>query len=530
MSAHDITLATSPGPAATFERAPRRGARVAWLLAATLLVAATANAAPGSSGLAEAARRGDVAAVRTLLKADTAKDDLAAQTADNMTPLLYAAQSNDLAMARLLLDAGADPNLANLYGVTPLWLAATNASAPFVELLLKHGANAAGALPSGETPLMAAARAGDAVSIDLLIKAGADPNAAQESQGETALMWAAAENHAEAIRALAKGGAMLDAHSKTLNLAPMNWLQIGMVSTVLPIGGWTAPMYAARQDAKDAIRALAEVGADLSSQDPDGTTPLIVAIMNAHYDLAAELLEVGADPNVADRTGTTPLYTAVDMVTLGRVIGRPEEPRVDKLDALGFIKVLLAKGANPNATLTAPAIARYHGFPDRSLGAGATALMRAAKGYDVDSMRILLDAGADPKLTQADGSSVLSTFAGGAPQRGEKDTKTLDAMRATLQLILDAGIDINSQIKVGATEERCRGALCGPAGAKQGETALHKAARQGNVAMVTLLVEHGADPDIRDAAGKSPLDIVTEPGRSKNDVIAAILKRPSDQK
>ena len=76
----------------------------------------------------------------------------------------------------------------------------------------------------------------------------------------------------------------------------MDWQQVGMVSTVLPRGGFTALMYAARQDAKDAARSLAEAGANLDVQDPDGTSALEFAIINQHFDLAALLLEKGANP------------------------------------------------------------------------------------------------------------------------------------------------------------------------------------------------------------------------------------------
>src|SRR5690606_26115713 len=213
---------------------------------------------------------------------------------------------------------GADANLGNRYGITPLWLAATNRSAPMVQLLLRHGARAEDALPHGETALMAAARAGDVESVQLLLDAGADPNRGEESLGETALMWAAAEDHAEVVRALVARGADPDKTSLHLDLPPMLWEQTGMVSTVLPVGGWTPLMFAARQNARAAALALIEAGADLDAQDPDGSTALQLAILNHHFDLAADLLQAGADPDVADRSGMTALYGAVDMVTPAR--------------------------------------------------------------------------------------------------------------------------------------------------------------------------------------------------------------------
>jgi ankyrin repeat protein len=244
-------------------------------------------------------------------------------------------------------------------------------------------------------------------------------------------MWAAAENHADAIRALVAGGADPDLHSRVLELAPMEWVQIGMVSTVLPVGGWTALMYAARQNRHAAALALADVGADLNAQDADGTTALNIAIMNQHYDLAAELLEVGADPNVADRTGMTALYGAVDMVGFRSDIGRPNVPRFDRLGARDIVRLALAHGADPNAQLKSAIIGRHHGMGDFALGNGATALMRAAKGNDLESMRLLLEAGADPHLAMANRQTVFDLVSGG--RRGQQPNPEALALLAEFE-------------------------------------------------------------------------------------------------
>jgi len=335
-----------------------------------------------------------------------------------MSALLQAVQDDDLPRAEALLESGADPNAANAYAITPLWLAATNRNPAMTELLLAHGADAAFEMPHGENAVMAAGRSGDAESIRLLLAAGADPNASDDKHGETALIWAAAENHADAIRALVAGGADPDRQAKELDLAPMDWVQIGMVSTILPSGGMSALMYAARQDAIDAASALAEVGANLDLGDADGTTALGFAIMNEHYDLAAVLLEAGADPNVADRTGMTALYGAVDMVFYTSDIARPPRPRTSTLTARDIVRLALEHGADPNAPLSAVIIGRHHGTGDFALGNGATALMRAARGNDLGLMRMLLEAGADPTLAMANGQTTISMVSGGDGGRG----------------------------------------------------------------------------------------------------------------
>lgn len=408
--------------------------------------------------------------------------------------LADAVQANDEKAVADLLAKGADPNAANSYGITPLWLSATNGSVSVTHMLLRAGANVKAKLPHGETPLMTAARTGEPETIKLLIEFGADPNAAETSQGETALMWAAAENHPEAIHALIKGGADPNLHGKALDLAPMKWMQVGMVDTLLPRGGFTALMYAARQNAQDAVRALAESGADLDAQDPDGATAIQLAIINQHYDLAALLLEHGANPNIADNSGMTAVYAAVDMNTFRSDIGRPPRALQDKLTALDVLKLALKHKGDPNARLKKAIIGRHHGFGDNSLGEGATALMRAAKSTDIDAMQALLEAGADPSLNMARGSNALLILAGA---RG----KTADGLR----LLAKHGADMNTADA-------------------RGDRPIHLAAQGGLNDNVRLLVELGADPNATNGAGKTALDLVTQPGRNRHDDTAAILR------
>jgi len=421
---------------------------------------------------------------------------------DGMTPLMWASQANDLEMAGMLLDAGADASLGNRYGITPLWLAATNRSPELVKLLLEHGADADGALPHGETAVMAAARSGDAESIRLLIAAGADPNVAETTLGETALMWAAAEDQADAIRALVAGGADTALASHPLELVPMNWLQIGMVSTVLPVGGWPPLLFAGRENAPAAALALIEVGADPNIRDPDGLTALNIAIMNAHYDFAVALVEAGADPDAADRTGMTALYGAVETANTGNMIGRPAVARNDEHDALDFARVALAHGADPDARLTAPILAQHHGFPDRSMGPGTTPLMRAARGNDLEFIQLLLEAGASAAARQDDGSGLLHVMSGARPPR-------TDADRAVQGQVLDTLIAAGAEIEAVSAD---------------GQTAMHRAARGGNASFINALFERGARLDVKDKEGRTPYDVVAAPGRGNNPEIAKLLK------
>src|SRR5207237_1073381 len=119
----------------------------------------------------------------------------------------------------------------------------------------------------------------------------------------------------------------------------------------IALGEWTALMYASRQGAGDSTRALVDLGADMNAKASDGSTALILAIINSHYDLAAMLVRMGANPNAADSTGMGPLYAAVDMNTLSWAIGRAAPKQSDDLDSLDSIRLLLEWGADPNAAL-----------------------------------------------------------------------------------------------------------------------------------------------------------------------------------
>ncbi|HZF28025.1 MAG TPA: ankyrin repeat domain-containing protein [Gammaproteobacteria bacterium] len=452
--------------------------------AAPAFVAAAALAAfaptLGSERLTDAVRAGDAAAVSALLRQGASGH---AEDADGTTALHWAVRADDVELARALLRAGAHARAANRYGVTPLALAAENGNAAMMTLLLDAGADPSAAAGEGETVLMTAARTGRPEAVKLLLAHGADPNATERAFGETALMWAAGHGHADAIRALAAGGAKLDAHAATIDLPPTKVNFSFAVTTALPRGGMTALMYAAREGQLDAATALAEAGADLNAVDPEGTTALVIAIINAHYDVAARLVEEGADPNIGDTAGMAALYAAVDMVHMAPFVNRPSPRASGSLSSADLVTVLLEHGANPNAALRAPLLMRQHNGGDPSLGNGATPLMRAAKAADVALMQTLLDHGADPSRAMANGNTALLVAVS-----GRAGSLTPDApMFQAVQLLLDRGAGVN-------------------AAASNGETLLHRGVVRGE-AFVRMLVQRGARVDLKDAGGRTPLDV-----------------------
>jgi ankyrin repeat protein len=469
--------------------------------------------------LTDAVKQGNRDAVRALLKQ---RVDVNAPESDGMTALHWAVRASDLETAQLLIRAGANPRAANRFGITPLSLAATNGDPALIEALIKAGADPNAALPDGETVLMTAARTGNQAAVRMLLVNGANVHAREASQGQTALMWAAAENNAAAIQVLVESGADINARSHTLTYPQFKWVVSGMVSTSLPRGGWTPLMYAARQNATHAVRALADLRADLNLRDPEGATALVIAIINAHFDVAAMLLEKGADPNIADETGMAALYAAVDMHTLGPMLSRPVPKLVDKLDAADLVKILLSHGANPNARLKRPILGRHHDGGDASLGDGTTPLMRAAKANDVPVLRMLLEGGADPFLTQKDYTNALLIAAAGGGRVGAYASpypvSEAGAIEA-IKILVEYGVDVNSFNA-------------------NGQTALHSAAQRGADNLVRYLAERGAKLDLKNKQGLTPLDVAMglggrggfRPGRAPapaevRESTAALLKQ-----
>jgi ankyrin repeat protein len=440
------------------------------LLAALVSVTVSAAALAPPVALIDAVKAGDTQAIRALLKQ---RANVNAAEADGMTALHWAARGNDMDTVQLLLRSGANAKAANRYGVTPLSLAATNGNAAMIEALIKAGADPNTALPEGETVLMTASRTGNAAAVKALIAHGAAVNSKEEWQDQTALMFAAAENNAAAVKALVDAGADMNARSKVWNFPEYRYETNGMAVFQLPRGGWTALMFAARQNARDAVAVLADSKADLNAQDPDGTTALHLAILNVHYDLATMLLRKGADPNVGDNSGMTALYAAVDMRSPAGMMTRPNPKLVAEIDASEMVRILLANGANPNARLKKPIIGRHNNLVgDTSLGDGTTPLMRAAKANDLAVMRALLEGGADPTITLKDRTTTAMV------------ATSLDAIK----LLVDHGVDVDAFNTNGAT-------------------IVHNAAGRGSNAVIQYVVEKGARLDKKDKQGRTPLDI-----------------------
>jgi ankyrin repeat protein len=479
--------------------------RIARLSLLMFALAGIAQAADKAT-LADAAEHRNRTLVRELLA--TGADVNAAQV-DGMTALHWAVYNDDVETAGLLVRSRANVNATNRYGVPPLSIACTNGNATLVRLLLDAGANANASLPGGETVLMTAARVGNLEAVKALLARGANPNA-QERRDQTALMWAAAEGHTTVVRALIEAGSDLKA-----TLA----------------SGFTPLFFAVREGHIDVVRVLLEAGVNVNetltpkANRPastvstiykpvrNGTSPLLLAVENGHFELAIALVEAGADPN-DQRSGFTPLH-AISWVRKPDAsdVGDPAPIGSGRLTSLQFVRALVDRGANVNARLAKgtprpPASATWLGTE------GATPFLMAADRADVPLMRELLKAGADPLLPNADKSTPLMAATGLGTSDPLEEAGTEDEALDAVRMLLDLGADIN------AVDNK-------------GDTAMHGAAYGNFPAIVRLLADRGADVNIwkrPDTERRTPLFIAEgykagrpQPSRPTIDAIQGLM-------
>jgi ankyrin repeat protein len=434
--------------------------------------------------LADAVKAGDRASVRALLQGDA---DVNLVLPDGSTALHWAVQGNDLDTTDLLLRSGANASAVSRYGVTPLALAALNANAAMVERLLAAGADARSTSPEGQTVLMTAARSGSANVVRLLLQRQVDPNVREGFLGQTALMWAAAENHADVVGMLLEAGASPHLSDRIFADHELKPDDFGTPKAPTSKGGLTALHYAARQGALDAVRILVDKGADLDQTDPDGINALLFATINGHTDVAALLLEKGANPNIADTFGRTVLYESINVKNVETVAPRPAPRITGQTTPIALTKLAIDRGAALNAQIIGGLPPRSTQGNNDNTPVGATPLWRAAKSSDVEAVRLLLSAGADPLMPAAAGVTPLMVAAGQGWMT-DWTIGTEEESVETVRALLAAGADVNARNT-------------------RGETALHGAADRGAEHVVQFLAESGADLALRDTSNRTALDV-----------------------
>ena len=278
------------------------------------LIAATPNSL--TPGFLAVLRSGDVRQLRQALAEGASVNG---RDAEGNRPLMHAAVYGNAACMHLLLDRGADVNVANKEGATALMRAAFDYEK--VRLLVDHGADVNARSSLGNTPLMLAARTANSHrTVDLLLSRGANAKATNFF-GATALMAAAASGNAKSVRLLVDHGADVNAQPT----ADEPGFILG--------GGRSALTWAAFRGDVAILKMLIEAGADVNIPTGLGTA-LAQAAWADRTDAARMLLKHGARVNQpGPRDGFTALHWAASS---------------EERDA-ALVKLLLSNGANPNA-------------------------------------------------------------------------------------------------------------------------------------------------------------------------------------
>jgi uncharacterized protein len=408
-----------------------------------------------------------------------------APQADGATALHWAAFRSDKEMVELLLRAGANAKAANREGTTPLELASTTGDAVILAALVNAGADPNEKLALGKTPLMIASRTGNVEAMKVLLDRGADVNAKETLRGTTALMWAADEGHAPAIQLLIQRGADFKARSN-------------------PAERGRGP---ALGKANDPRQAVAAQGAALAARE--------------------------ASPDLSDLNALT---TGGGGGGRGGRGGRGANAA--GAAATGGAAAAGADGDDGVVAVSGGGGGRGQAATD---GGALTPLVYAVRSNDLDSVKALLDAGADVNQTTGYGWSPLlvatqnryyklgaylldrgadvnlankgmwtplyiatdnrNIESGDYPVR-KGDMDHLDFIK----LLLDKGANVNARMK-DSTETRT--VFTNQWLDENGATAFLRASQSGDVTLMKLLLARGADPKIATTLGVTALQVAS---------------------
>jgi ankyrin repeat protein len=478
----------------------------------------------GMTPLAMAALYGRPAMIDRLLKAGADAKEL---TANGETTVMFAARNGNPAAVKLLIEAGADVNAREkLRGTTALMWAAEQRHPEAVKVLLTAGADPATKSAGAGLPRNYMANRVNTRTVDLAQqrrKRAADAGRSYEEQlaieqkegrelgGQRGLGQAlgpdgqplanqpgnrgrgagpaAAAPPAAAPAAAAQPAAAQPAagRGRGAGAAPAadtdadddnEVVFAGLVGS--GGGGLTALTFASREGDLESARALLDGGANVNQATEYGWTPLLTAVNNRNYKLALFLLERGADPNLGNKGGWTPLYLATDNRNIEG--GDYPVPKSD-LDHLEIVKALLDRGAKPNTPVKENTLTRTIFTMQWFWEDGATPFVRAAQSSDTVLMKLLVERGADPKATTANGDNALTASAGIGWVEGVTYERSAKENLEAIRMLLDLGLDPNH-----ANVE--------------GRTALMGAALKGRGEVVQLLVERGAKLDQHDRGSR----------------------------
>ncbi len=481
-------------------KTPRRGRSRAF--ATVLFTAFIAAAGPPDTPVADAAMRGDLEAVRALVRAGA---DVNSSHGDGMTALHWAAERGDVALASLLLQAGARVDAGTRIGrYQPLHLAVRQGHREVALALLQAVADpVARTTNSGVTPLHLAAAAGDPVIVSALLERGADPEVTEGAWDQTPLVFAAAEDRAEAIRVLIAAGADPNRRSRWVDVVEQDEADRAAGARLTAA---LEEFRAAEGGGPDWVPSSAQVQAAVQmSRDVQRNWPNVPAAGAASADAADREAE-------ADEQAEKPEEAEGGKALGGKPEGGPVEPEKAEPDEGSPPSYAeLVHGWGGLAPLhhavrqgQAEAVrALLEGGADIDLpsgGDGSTPLLMATINGQFDVAMILVEAGADPNIASHAGTTPLYGVIDRqwAPNASYAQPIEHLHQRTTylemMQALLEAGADPNARLETHLWYMEYTFRRIGID--TRGATPFFRAAHALDVPAMKLLVQYGADPNI----------------------------------
>jgi ankyrin repeat protein len=462
---------------------------------------------------------------------------------DGSTPLLWAVNRQDYDVAQALLAKKANPNVVNEFGAMPLTEAARLNDDMLVKMLLEAGAKVDSANPDDETALMLAIKNGSLPITETLVKAGANVNRIEKFHNQTPLIYAAAGGHIGIVKLLLSRDA--DVRPRAMYTDWPSQVTSEPRAQYRPVGGLNALMYAIRGGCYSCVDLLVAAGANVNFPTPEGITPLMLALDNEHNEIARLLMDKGAYLDVWDWWGRTPLWIAVDRKVppggpvgggfgggarggggagfgaagpgggrggAGRGRGGAQTERDPNapppVSSMEIINRLLAAGVdvNPEMNFHRPNAPDRGRFADYQVSTRTTPLFRAAQLNDMEVVEALLNKGADPNINTM-GYTPFGLVSGNGPNvRGAGQTVN----PAMMDLLAKHGADVSARISgtLSFSFHNGYGNQNDGVNSKEGTSALHEAARNGQLDLVKHLIGLGADPNLADGDGLKPVDVI----------------------
>jgi ankyrin repeat protein len=520
----------------------------------------------GTTALHVAAMQHDVELAKMLLAAGA--NVKATTRIGGYTPLLVASRDGDAAMIDALLAGGADANSATVNGTTALMFAAASGKVDAVKALVAKGAKVNAKEPvKGETALTFAAANGRTAVIRELTANGADvavttkvqdlgelakeeikmqqalrggqqgrsgapaadakPEAKSAPTGSGQAADAKAPAAPAAASAQGRGAAGRGRAADPLKQVPGLERQYNYTELVGSWGGLAPIHLAARQGYTESALALVDAGANVNQPSTgDRVTPMLIAIINGHYDLAKALLDKGADPNLAQDNGVTSLYAALNCQWSDKALyPQPRAFEQQQVSYLQLMDALLQKGANVNARLTKKVWYSQYDFDQSGIDeTGATPFWRAAYADDIDAMKLLVKWGADPTIP------TLRTP--GRPRTGDavRETEDVSGMApvpvggpGVAPFLAASGAGYGEGLAANHHHYAPAGMLAAvkymveelhvdpTVRDHEGNNAIHNAAARGDVEMIKYLVSKGVDVKAVNREGKTTADMANGP-------------------